>query len=159
MNCSNCGAPMALVPGKDFFHCEYCSSYHFPRENDEGVRILGEPGDMDCPVCRAALVLASVENLRVLYCPRCRGILAAQPIFYELVQSLRRRGAQRPARAVPLNRKELERRSDCPRCHRRMSTHPYLGPGSIVIDICERCSLVWLDHGEITRIMEAPRHN
>ena len=37
-----------------------------------------------------------------------------------------------------------------------MSTHPYYGPGNIVIDSCEGCDAVWLDFGELTQITDAP---
>ena len=32
-----------------------------------------------------------------------------------------------------------------------MSTHPYYGPGNVIIDSCETCNLVWLDFGELKR--------
>jgi hypothetical protein len=37
-----------------------------------------------------------------------------------------------------------------------MSTHPYFGPGNVVIDNCEACELVWLDCGELRQIVDAP---
>jgi Zn-finger nucleic acid-binding protein len=37
-----------------------------------------------------------------------------------------------------------------------MSTHPYYGPGTIVIDNCDRCKVVWLDYGELARVVNAP---
>ena len=40
MNCLNCAAPMVLVRDRDYFRCEHCGSFHFPRENDEGIRPL-----------------------------------------------------------------------------------------------------------------------
>ena len=37
-----------------------------------------------------------------------------------------------------------------------MTTHPYYGPGNVVIDSCEPCDLVWLDFGELKQIVDAP---
>jgi Zn-finger nucleic acid-binding protein len=37
-----------------------------------------------------------------------------------------------------------------------MTSHPYLGPGNFIIDICDPCRLVWLDKGELTAIALAP---
>jgi Zn-finger nucleic acid-binding protein len=37
-----------------------------------------------------------------------------------------------------------------------MEAHFYGGPGNVVIDTCESCSLNWLDHGELARIAQAP---
>jgi Zn-finger nucleic acid-binding protein len=45
---------------------------------------------------------------------------------------------------------------NCPQCSRPMNTHLYGGPGNIIIDNCEPCSLNWLDDGELQRIVGAP---
>jgi Zn-finger nucleic acid-binding protein len=37
-----------------------------------------------------------------------------------------------------------------------MDVHPYYGPGAVVLDSCARCTLIWLDHGEIAAIERAP---
>jgi Zn-finger nucleic acid-binding protein len=37
-----------------------------------------------------------------------------------------------------------------------METHPYYGPGNVIIDSCAACDLVWLDFGELTQIVDAP---
>jgi Zn-finger nucleic acid-binding protein len=37
-----------------------------------------------------------------------------------------------------------------------MDRHPYLGPGNVVIDTCSTCDLIWLDHGELTEMVDAP---
>ena len=31
-----------------------------------------------------------------------------------------------------------------------------MGPGNIVIDTCHHCDLIWLDYGEITKVVNAP---
>jgi Zn-finger nucleic acid-binding protein len=37
-----------------------------------------------------------------------------------------------------------------------METHPYYGPGNVIIDSCGECDLVWLDFGELKQISDAP---
>ena len=37
-----------------------------------------------------------------------------------------------------------------------MQTHPYYGPGNIVIDTCEHCNTIWLDYGELAAAVNAP---
>jgi Zn-finger nucleic acid-binding protein len=37
-----------------------------------------------------------------------------------------------------------------------MDVHPYYGPGNVVIDTCSGCDMVWLDHGELKQIADAP---
>ena len=36
-----------------------------------------------------------------------------------------------------------------------MDAHFYAGPGNVVIDSCEDCSLIWLDHGKLMRLVLA----
>jgi Zn-finger nucleic acid-binding protein len=31
-----------------------------------------------------------------------------------------------------------------------------MGPGTIVIDTCDRCNIIWLDYGELGRVVNAP---
>ena len=156
MNCPGCGAPMRLEEGRDFLHCDYCGSFHFPKENEEGVRVLGELSPLWCPVCAVPLVHAAVSGRRMLYCERCRGMLVSMDFFEGMTEDLRAHAAHGGTVARPPDPKELERRLDCPRCHQRMDTHYYAGPGNIVIDDCSGCHLNWLDYGELARIVHAP---
>lgn len=66
-----------------------------------------------------------------------------------------KRTAQESSDPKPIDMKQYERSLNCPSCHKRMEAHPYYGPGNVVIDSCERCSYVWLDHGELTRLEQA----
>jgi Zn-finger nucleic acid-binding protein len=31
-----------------------------------------------------------------------------------------------------------------------------MGPGNIIIDMCVACNLIWLDYGELIKVVEAP---
>src|SRR5262245_60424644 len=94
MNCRNCGAAMDLVAGRDYFRCDYCTSFYFPNETGDGVRVVGGPSGLACPVCETALQDGRVEGESVHYCPNCRGFLAANAAFCKMVQERR---ARRPA--------------------------------------------------------------
>jgi Zn-finger nucleic acid-binding protein len=98
---------------------------------------------------------ATFARERIRYCTKCRGMLIAMDKFLTVIAELRaqRKGAVSPHAPDP---RELRRRIDCPQCHQRMDTHFYGGPGNVVIDDCERCSLNWLDHGELMTIVNAP---
>src|SRR5690606_29577317 len=61
-----------------------------------------------------------------------------------------------PRPPQPLDRTQLARRVHCPRCGRPMDTHPYLGPGNIIIDTCDLCNLIWLDGMELEQATNAP---
>ena len=158
MNCQNCGAPLRLLENRDCLVCEYCTAYYFPKAvSPDGVILLGD-GDSDvaCPVCRAPLSTASVEDARLLHCRKCRGLLTRQDAFFYIVKTKRARASGPPDRPRPLNPADLNRKLTCPHCGQFMDTHPYYGPGNFVIDSCPSCAVVWLDHGEIGMATNAP---
>ena len=148
---------MVLVLQRDYFFCEYCGTFQFPSEIDEGIHILMvSPEGLNCPVCSKDLAQASIDGLRGLYCQNCRGLLLAQVTFGKLVLLRRSRAAGEGERPRPINPLELERAIPCPICSQVMDTHPYYGPGNIVIDNCPTCHIIWLDAAELKAIQEAP---
>ena len=154
--CENCGGPMRVVPHRDYFTCEYCGSFAFPERSEDGVVVLGEDGDVACPICAKTMTTASVAEVRVLHCATCRGILTRQEAFSAIVKFMRAQATGEPDPVHPINRKELERAVACPICGHTMDTHPYYGPGNVVIDNCARCAIIWLDYGELAAIRDAP---
>ncbi|HET7218288.1 MAG TPA: zf-TFIIB domain-containing protein [Vicinamibacterales bacterium] len=159
MNCRNCGGAMELFATRGYFFCRYCGSFDFPRTTgDDGVRVLGDDSEAkQCAVCAKPLASALLdESHPVRYCRNCRGILIARSGFATVVQKRRAWALDQPGPAIPLDRSHLERKLSCPMCNQRMETHPYFGPGNVVIDSCAGCELVWLDFGELKQIVAAP---
>lgn len=155
MNCINCGAPMRLVTGREYFVCDHCTTFHFPKESDEGVRVLGKATELYCPVCQTELVTGAIESHLIRTCPNCQGILARRRAFGCIVEKRRGKwtGGKHPPSLIPAE--EHERRLVCPLCHHAMDMHPYLGPGAVLVDTCGDCAVVWLDKGEMTIIERA----
>ncbi len=147
---------MQLEPRRRFFSCQYCASLHFPQEGEDGLRVLGTESGLDCPLCRLPLALAWIGETEVQHCTRCRGSLLPQAAFLTTLNYLRAAASGPPAPLQPLDRQELERRLLCPQCRAPLDTHPYGGPGNVVVDNCPRCHLIWLDYRELTRIVSAP---
>src|SRR6202042_3415797 len=44
----------------------------------------------------------------------------------------------------------------CPLCKHEMDHHPYGGGGNLAVDSCESCGVLWLDRGELSRVLAAP---
>lgn len=146
---------MRLKPDEDSYSCDYCHAVYVPEKNDDGVRVLGEPSDENCPNCNVALMQAALDKTRILYCTKCRGMLIPMDAFRNLISSLE---ALQGASMIqpPASPADLSRLLSCPHCSQHMETHLYAGPGNAVIESCEKCSLNWLDHGELARIIHAP---
>ena len=68
MNCSNCGAPLTPVAGRDYFQCKHCETLNFPEplaDSADGIASLGEPGEHVCPICSERLLLGSIAMVPV----------------------------------------------------------------------------------------------
>lgn len=157
MNCPCCGAPIALRPDTEGYKCDYCHTVFYPGEEDDGVEVTGEPADasLACPLCNVPLVPAAIAKIPILYCKECHGLLLAMQVLQPILEELRE-SAQSSAVQTPPDRGDLKRTIQCPKCHRRMDTHFYAGPGNVIVDTCDVCELIWLDRGELTRIARAP---
>jgi len=146
---------MHLKPDGDSFKCDYCQSVYLPEKDDDGVRVLGDPTSQDCPLCKIPLVNAAIAKIRILYCTGCRGMLISMQAFQVLVDELQALQTGSMPQPAP-DSHDLRRKIGCPQCHCLMDTHFYAGPGNVVIDSCENCSLNWLDRGELMHIVHAP---
>jgi len=156
-SCDNCGAPLNAVPGRNYLQCPYCLSFHFPTEQKDGVVPGNEFSGHACPVCARPLVRSSVEGVDAHWCENCHGLLLERRNFTRIVEI--RRAMHRKGYDVDEVAEELDiipRHLRCPGCHGTMETHPYFGPGRVVIDACGNCHLIWLDPGELT-IIESSR--
>ena len=158
MNCRNCGAAMDLHAARHYFLCTHCGSFAFPESaGNDGVTVLQPDAGSSCPVCDQPLAAAVLdERIEAQHCLHCRGVLLSRASFATIVEQRRLWASTPPVVPMPIDRRELERRVMCPRCAGDMSTHPYYGPGSVVIDTCPTCNVVWLDFGELRQIAEAP---
>jgi Zn-finger nucleic acid-binding protein len=143
---------MRLETDQASFQCAYCSATCLPEPNADGVSVLGEPSKLNCPGCATPLVHAVAGERRMFYCTGCRGMLIPIEFFPAIIQELRSRRHGAPAPVRPLDPNELERKTRCPKCGRRMDTHPYGGGGAVVLDACESCAWNWLDAGELDQI-------
>jgi Zn-finger nucleic acid-binding protein len=150
---------MRLKPDVDSFVCDFCQTIYIPEPNADGVRVLDESAFLACPACRASLVHAAIAGRRILYCTSCRGMLIGMDLFVGLIQDLRASRDTPAATLPPPDRKDLQRRINCPQCGNVMDTHLYGGPGNVIIDDCEGCAVDWLDYGELQRIVRAPERH
>jgi len=158
MNCFHCGAPMVLFRERDYYYCEHCQSYHFPKQDEEGLRVLGEnPQGIHCPHCQIPLNLITYDDFfQGFQCHLCQGLLFNRTTFREAIDFRRSRTKAPPDPISHFTLDELDRATYCPGCQEKMETFQYNGPGNIVIDTCHPCDLIWLDYGELQKVVNAP---
>ena len=150
---------MELFANRGYFFCRYCGTFHFPETTaDQGVRVLAPSKEgLACPICKATLAAAMLDEAHpVHYCQTCRGVLLGRGVFADVIHHRRSYASEPPSPPVLLQKNELTREIHCPKCHATLNTHPYYGPGNVVIDSCGTCDVVWLDFGELKQIVDAP---
>jgi len=139
--------------------CGYCRSLVFSVDDPLTVeRITPMGGDLDaeCPTCQKTLCTGQIEDRPLLYCGGCYGLLLKHQDFGIVTRQRRARRTGCEAEAVkPLDPSQYDRRIDCPNCRSKMEVHPYYGPGNVVIDSCNECQYIWLDHGELRTVERA----
>jgi Zn-finger nucleic acid-binding protein len=139
---------------RDTLKCDHCGNVVVPQTDTSGVRVLAEsPDGQQCPICNLTLMQATLGVSPLLYCIKCDGMLIAMMEFQGLIDAARTASA--PLAALPAGGHELDRRINCPHCHRPMEAHFYAGGGNVAMDTCEPCCLHWLDHDELARIAQA----
>lgn len=150
---------MRLIEGRDHFRCEHCETFRFAAplaDSIDRVVLLGDVSEQACPTCDTPLARASLDGAAVLCCETCRGLLLESDVFAHVNRRRRAEFDGAETTPSPLDREQLRRALHCPACQRRMETHPFYGPGSVVIDSCAPCRLVWVDYGELATIERAP---
>lgn len=157
LSCQKCGGNTEAVAGQDYYHCRYCTSLLIVKDvSVDRIVPTGTLLEHSCPVCSQAMQTGLIEKQRALYCMTCYGVLLRHGDFGTIVAERRaRRAGMEPAEPRPIPEGAYARRIECPTCQKTMDTHPYYGPGNVVVDTCVDCGFVWLDHGELKRIEDA----
>jgi Zn-finger nucleic acid-binding protein len=154
MMCENCGAPMQLSRDQGLMICGHCSSQATPQADEDGVVVM-DPTSHNCAVCATPLVNASIESQELLYCTRCHGMLLEMERFVPLLGVLREYRYWSRSSMAPRD-VDTGRVLRCPLCQHEMDEHYYGGGGNVNVDSCETCGVLWLDRGELSRIVAAP---
>ena len=135
---------------------QYDSSKTDAQANLDGLQPLETATDLLCPNCNITLRGGKLDEFPVAFCPGCHGVLIDHQGIANVI-AIRRSEYQGVDRTPnPFDPSALEIQRNCPNCGQRMEVYPYGGPGNVVLDSCRSCHLLWLDHGEISTIVQAP---
>lgn len=112
--------------------------------------------EIQCPSCNSTLMFCTMCDVKCVGCPNCRGLLIDGATFGQITQFLRSQYRGPIRIPTPPSEVALKMKRQCPACNAVLDTHPYYGPGNVVIDACRECELVWLDQKELAQIVMAP---
>lgn len=103
-----------------------------------------------CPVCDNELTHVDYEGFRIMQCLVCKGHLLSKDRLKSIKRLDRKSFEQLKSESSGEFKRSSEQKLDCPRCHMTMSKRPLDPPSQALhADMCEACSLVWLDGGEL----------
>jgi Zn-finger nucleic acid-binding protein len=119
----------------------------------EPIKVTDQGAEIICPRCGVEMVFGELLRTKIVACNKCHGILVQTADFGLMVDVLRRDYVGTEDKPRPIDSHDLEVVVQCPACWNKMEVHPYCGPGNIVIDSCAKCCLVWLDGGELVRVI------
>jgi Zn-finger nucleic acid-binding protein len=108
-----------------------------------------------CPACRAEMVFCELGTNEFAGCVSCKGMMFQQPVFARVSQRLRNQAQLPKLIPSPMDARELKVRRRCPTCGGRLETHAFCGPGNAIIDTCFPCGVIFLDAGELTKLVQA----
>lgn len=112
-----------------------------------------EENAMECPVCKAPMVALELDQVEVDYCTGCGGVWLDSEELELLLDGAENRDRVLASLVADPTIAEAKRR--CPICDRKMEK-VRVGKEEdqdVIIDRCKRNDGVWLDKGELLRVI------
>src|SRR5688500_3979709 len=109
-----------------------------------------------CVVCREPMHQETILGVQVDTCPNCAGIWFDKDELKQIQESDERAFPALEDRFVPPLRPgphEAEERR-CPQCDAILTPYRYMYDSPVRLDICDFCSGVWVDDGELRKMYQ-----
>lgn len=106
---------------------------------------------MNCPACNEPLIVLEHEAVEIDYCCACHGVWLDHAELALLFEDSRKAMVFLDALISDKTGKEHPR--NCPICRTKMDKVVTPGTEAILLDRCGRGHGVWLDDGELSRVL------
>lgn len=109
---------------------------------------------MECPACKVPMVALELDQVEVDYCTECNGIWLDAGELELLLDGAENR--DRLMASLVADKTIAEARRRCPICDRKMEkvrVGEKTENRDVIIDRCKRNDGVWLDKGELHRVL------
>ncbi|MDP3980028.1 MAG: zf-TFIIB domain-containing protein [Chlamydiota bacterium] len=109
---------------------------------------------MNCPDCNVTLINEKQHGVEIPECPSCRG-------FFILEEALKKIEVNKDPFLEWLDPElwkheqqyeAIHGERDCPSCRKSLHTLKYMH-SDIEVDVCHECRAVWLEEGELEKIL------
>lgn len=158
-SCSHCSAPLDDPAGL----CAYCGTRNRPLIGGVHEYTVEHPRTLrSCPCCTIPLQtinIATAQHFLVEQCDRCKGLFfdngelqALLDTTVTTVYDIDFARLQALSATAPMAQEQLSYRS-CPVCSKLMNRKNFGARSGVVVDWCGQHG-VWLDNGELRRLLE-----
>ncbi|HZU37578.1 MAG TPA: zf-TFIIB domain-containing protein [Gemmataceae bacterium] len=106
-----------------------------------------------CPRCRTTLNAQQHGDISLERCERCGGYWMSGEDLKTLVD-LNRAPAREASTEVSSRRTEWQDPASCWQCGLPLEAFTYAGDSGVVLDKCPGCGKLWLDAGELERVVQ-----
>ncbi len=105
-----------------------------------------------CPRCKIPLLTEQHGDIVMERCEMCGGRFLA-PEDLRAILDLIHLPAQGPARRQGIDLTDVSEDAPCPHCDGAMEPFNYAGDSGIILDKCPNCGGLWLDNGDLERVL------
>ncbi len=107
---------------------------------------------MKCTYCSGTFDKVDFEDVIVMKCEGCGSFYVKESMFKELTSEPEKYANVIDDPNYEGYSKQNKEKKKCPECLKEMEQHHFSWDSDIIIDICQNCKSVWLDHGEIAKL-------
>ena len=107
-----------------------------------------------CPRCHVPLDAGEYEGVAVEICGRCGGRWL-DPADLKAIIDTAPPPAGGPAVRTGIDLTGVQEDAPCPRCGTPLEPFNYAGDSGVILDKCHRCGGLWLDAGDLDRVLAA----
>jgi Zn-finger nucleic acid-binding protein len=107
-----------------------------------------------CPRCHIALSPQQQGDITLESCERCHGQWLEPEDLKAIIEGtvLLETG---PAVRTGIDLTDVQEDAPCPRCAVAMQPFNYAGDSGVILDKCPSCGSLWLDDGDLERVLAA----
>ncbi len=105
---------------------------------------------LKCPKCNGELLIQKIGKNEIDTCDHCKGILFDSGELAELLKTFDNiydKGSEKTRKYISKIHENL-----CPKCHIRLKTNVSIAIPDLEIDYCQKCSGIYLDVREFSKI-------
>lgn len=105
-----------------------------------------------CPRCHVPLITEETGDIVMERCDRCGGRWMT-PEDLKAVLSLIRLPVEGAPPRIGIDLTDVQENAVCPRCGVPMEPFNYAGDSGVILDKCKSCGGLWLDKGNLERVL------